>query len=123
MHLAHRILLFSLIFFITACAHDPKQVEASRPLVTAINSSYSLIPEDLQAPLNNQDQGTTFNKNGVIYTIEERYISALGSQCIKLSYAMNKNYTKRSVVCKENNKWYQVPQLEQTSVSTLLIEE
>ena len=73
MHLTHRILLFSLIFFITACAHDPKQVEASRPLVTAINSSYSLIPEDLQAPLNNQDQGTTFNKNGVIYTIEERY--------------------------------------------------
>lgn len=59
-------------------------------MVTAINSSYSLIPEDLQAPLNNQDQGTTFNKNGVIYTIEERYISALGSQCIKLSYAMNK---------------------------------
>lgn len=50
MHLTHRILLFSLIFFITACAHDPKQVEASRPLVTAINSSYSLIPEDLQAP-------------------------------------------------------------------------
>lgn len=123
MHLAPRTLLFSVVCFITACAHDPKQVEASRPLVTAVNSSHSLMPENLQAPLNNQVQGTTFNINGVVYTIEERYISALGSQCIKLSYAMNKNYSKRSVVCKENNKWYQVPPLEQTSVSTLLIEE
>lgn len=115
------MLLMTLLM--TACAHEPKQVDASRPLVTPVNSYYKSMPEVVQAPLNTQIKGATFSSNGVVYTIEERYISALGYQCVKLNYEMNQNYSKRSVACKDTDKWYQIPQLEQASVRTLLIEE
>ncbi|WP_218573755.1 hypothetical protein [Plesiomonas shigelloides] len=116
-------LMLLMTLLITACAHEPKQVDASRPLVTPVNSYYKSMPEVIQAPLNTQIKGATFSSNGVVYTIEERYISALGYQCVKLNYEMNQSYSKRSVACKETDKWYQIPQLEQASVRTLLIEE
>lgn len=123
MKILYPSLTLLLTLLITACAHEPKQVDASRPLVTPVNSSYKPMPEVIQAPLNTQIKGATFSSNGVVYTIEERYISALGYQCVKLNYEMNQSYSKRSVACKETDKWYQIPQLEQASVRTLLIEE
>lgn len=117
-----QLLAISLAMQIGGCAYEPKQVEASRPLVNpAVSSALQAMPSNLQQALNTLPQGAPLSTNGVTFTSGQRYISALGHECIELLFN-NKSHSQRSVACKITEQWYLIPQLEQASISNLLAE-
>ncbi|MDE8809125.1 hypothetical protein P0C28_07575 [Aeromonas hydrophila] len=124
MNYASRLLAITLAIQIGGCAYEPKQVEASRQLVNPLATSVQhAMPADLQQALNTLPQGATINTDNTTFTLGQRYISALGLECVELLVNSYQGRSQRSATCKSEEIWYQVPQLEQASVSNLLAEQ
>ena len=118
---ATRFLVISLALMLSGCAYSPKQVEASRPLVNpAASTTLQPMSANLQQPLNTLPQGAALSANGNTYILGQRYVSALGLECIELLRNRNYNQSQHGVTCKNGDTWYLVPQLEQASASNLL---
>lgn len=123
MNYATRVLAVACAIHISGCAYEPKQVEASRPLVNPVTTTgQSALPADLQQALNSAPQGAAFSSSSVTYTMGQRYVSALGQECVALLSQSMSGHSQRSVACKNNDMWYLIPQLEQASVNNLLAE-
>ncbi|MDM5070523.1 hypothetical protein [Aeromonas bestiarum] len=123
MNYATRFLAMSLAIQIGGCAYQPKQVEASRPLVNpAASSELHAMPANTQQALNTLPQGGTLSTNSATFTSGQRYISALGHECVELLFNNNQDHSQRSAACKITEQWYLIPQLEQASISNLLAE-
>lgn len=124
MNYATRLLAISLAIQVGGCAYEPKQVEASRPLVNpSIATELHVMPPDLQQALNTLPQGAAFSRKNVTYTLGQRYVSALGLECVELLFNSVQGHSQRRAACKTEEQWYLIPQLEQTSVSNLLAEQ
>lgn len=124
MNYASRFLAISLAIQIGGCAYEPKKVEASRPLVNpAVSTELQAMPANLQQALNTLPQGAALSTNSATFTLGQRYVSALGSECIELLFNSDKTHSQRSVACKIAEQWYLIPQLEQASVSNLLADQ
>lgn len=118
-----RLLAISLAMQIGGCAYEPKQVEASRPLVNpSVSTELDAMPADLQQALNTLPQGAAFSRGNVTYTLGQRYVSALGRECVELLSNSVQGHSQRSAACKVAESWYLIPQLEQASISNLLAE-
>ena len=116
-----RFLASLLALQIAGCAYEPKLVEASRPLVNpSATSTQHTMPADLQQALNTLPQGAAINTNSITFTLGQRYVSALGLECVELLVNSYQGHSQRSAACKREELWYQVPQLEQASVGNLL---
>ena len=117
---ATRLLVISLALMLSGCAYSPKQLEASRPLVNQTASiDLQAMAANLQQPLNTLPQGAALSVNGNTYILGQRYVSALGLECIELLRNRNYNQSQHGVTCKNGDTWYLVPQLEQASASNL----
>ncbi|MFM5840377.1 hypothetical protein [Aeromonas rivipollensis] len=124
MNYATRFLAISLAMSIAGCAYEPKQVEASRPLVNpSSTTAQQAMPANLQQALNTQPQGAALSTNGVTFTLGQRYVSAMGRECVDLLFNSMQGHSQRSVACKSEEMWYLIPQLDQASVSSLLAEQ
>ncbi|EOD54852.1 hypothetical protein [Aeromonas molluscorum] len=124
MNYASRFLAISLAIQIGGCAYEPKQVEASRPLVNPTASTeLQVMPVNLQQTLNTLPQGAALNTGSTVFTLGQRYTSALGHECVELLFNSNQGHSQRSAACKVTDQWYLIPQLEQTSISNLLAEQ
>ncbi|WP_270804207.1 hypothetical protein [Aeromonas sp. QDB02] len=124
MNYVTRFLAISLAVCIAGCAYEPKQVEASRPLVNPSSTTVlQAMPANLQQALNTQPQGAALSTNGVTFTLGQRYVSAMGRECIDLLFNNMQGHSQRSVACKSEELWYLIPQLDQASVSSLLAEQ
>ncbi|MFQ2103616.1 hypothetical protein ACK33R_04240 [Aeromonas rivipollensis] len=124
MNYATRFLAISLAVCIAGCAYEPKQVEASRPLVNpSSTTALQAMPANLQQALNTQPQGAALSTNGVTFTLGQRYVSAMGRECVDLLFNNMQGHSQRSVACKSEELWYLIPQLDQASVSSLLAEQ
>ena len=118
---ATRLLVISLALMLSGCAYSPKQVEASRPLVNQTASTdLQAMAANLQQPLNTLPQGAALSANGNTYILGQRYVSALGLECIELLRNRNYNQSQHGVTCKNGDTWYLGPQLEKASASNLL---
>lgn len=117
-----RFLVIMLVLPIVGCAYSPKQVDASRPLVIKSDTSYlKALPENLQQSLNTLPQGAALSVNNTTFTLGQRYISALGQDCVELLVDSNRNQSQRGA-CKNVDRWYLIPQLEQASAKNLIAE-
>lgn len=114
-----RLLVVLLALPIGGCAYSPKQVDASRPLVNQSDTTNQAMPENLQQSLNTMPQGATLSANGTTFTLGRRYVSALGQECVELLFNRNRSQLQQSVTCKNADRWYLIPQLEQASVGDL----
>lgn len=124
MNYVTRFLAISLAVCIAGCAYEPKQVEASRPLVNPSSTTVlQAMPANLQQALNTQPQGAALSTSGVTFTLGQRYVSAMGRECIDLLFNNMQGHSQRSVACKSEELWYLIPQLDQASVSSLLAEQ
>ena len=124
MNYATRFLAISLAVCIAGCAYEPKQVEASRPLVNpSSTTALQAMPANLQQALNTQPQGAALSTNSVTFTLGQRYVSAMGRECVDLLFNNMQGHSQRSVACKSEELWYLIPQLDQASVSSLLAEQ
>ena len=124
MNYATRFLAISLAMSIAGCAYEPKQVEASRPLVNpSSTTALQAMPANLQQALNTQPQGAALSTNGVTFTLGQRYVSAMGRECVDLLFNNMQGHSQRSVACKSEELCYLIPQLDQASVSSLLAEQ
>ncbi|MGY4106526.1 hypothetical protein [Aeromonas encheleia] len=124
MNYASRFLAISLAIQIGGCAYEPKQVEASRPLVNPVASSgLQVMPASLQQPLDALPQGAALSTNSVTFTLGQRYVSALGRECVELMFNNSQGHSQRSAACKIEEQWYLIPQLEQASIGNLLAEQ
>ena len=124
MNYVTRFLAISLAVCIAGCAYEPKQVEASRPLVNpSSTTAQQAMPANLQQALNTQPQGAALSTNGVTFTLGQRYVSAMGRECVDLLFNNMQGHSQRSVACKSEELWYLIPQLDQASVSSLLAEQ
>lgn len=123
MNHATRLVAIALAILLMGCAHQPKQVEASRPMVNAIdiNAQY-VLPANVQEALDSLPQGATFIHQHTTFTVGQRYISALGRDCVELLFSYQQGHPQRSAACKSAAQWYQVPQLEQASLGNLFAE-
>lgn len=116
-----RFLAASLTLCMAGCATEPKQVEASRPLVnSSASNEHQPMPADMQQALNTLPQGAALSTNSVTFILGQRYVSALGSECIELLLNSDQTHAQRSVACKIAEQWYLIPQLEQASIGNLL---
>ena len=121
MNNATRLLVITLAFIMSGCSYTPKQVKASRPLVNqAATTDLHPMAPTLQHSLNTLPQGATLSANGNTYTLGQRYVSAMGLECIELVRNRNYNQSQLGVTCKNDDTWYLIPQLEQASASNLL---
>ena len=121
MNNATRLLVITLAFIMSGCSYTPKQVKASRPLVNqAATTDLHPMAPTLQQSLNTLPQGATLSANGNTYTLGQRYVSAMGLECIELVRNRNYNQSQLGVTCKNDDTWYLIPQLEQASASNLL---
>ncbi|WP_429080644.1 hypothetical protein [Aeromonas bivalvium] len=124
MNYATRFLVISLAMYVGGCAYEPKQVEASRPLVNPSSATQlQAMPANLQQALNTQPQGAALSTNSTTFTLGQRYVSALGRECVELLFDSSQNHSQRRATCKLDEQWYLVPQLEQASISNLLAEQ
>ena len=124
MNYASRFLAISLAIQIGGCAYEPKQVEASRPLVNpAASTELQTMPANLQQALNTLPQGATLSAGSTTFTLGQRYVSALGRECVELLFNNSQGHSQRSAACKIADLWYLIPQLEQASISNLLAEQ
>lgn len=121
MNNATRLVVISLAIMLSGCTFSPKQVEASRPLVNQSTSTeLKAMAANLQQPLNTLPQGASISANGNMYILGQRYVSALGLECVELLRNRNYNQSQHGVTCKNGETWYLIPQLEQASASNLL---
>lgn len=124
MNYATRFLAISLTLLTAACAHEPKQVTASRPLVSQSDSAaLQAMPSQLQQSLNTLPQGAALSTSTATFILGQRYVSALGRECVELLFDSYQGHPQRSVACKMAEQWYLIPQLEQASISNLLAEQ
>ena len=124
MNYVTRFLAISLAVCIAGCAYEPKQVEASRRLVNPSSTTVlQAMTANLQQALNTQPQGAALSTNGVTFTLGQRYVSAMGRECVDLLFNNMQGHSQRSVACKSEELWYLIPQLDQASVSSLLAEQ
>lgn len=120
MNYAARFLAMLCVIQLGGCAYQPKQVEASRPLVNPVDmSTHPVLPSDVQQALNTLPQGATFSHSSTTFTLGQRYVSALGRDCVELIFSYQQGHQQRSAACKSAEQWYQVPQLEQASLGNL----
>lgn len=121
MNNATRLVVISLAIMLSGCTYSPKQVEASRPLVNqGTSTELKAMAANLQQPLNTLPQGASISANGNMYILGQRYVSALGLECVELLRNRNYNQSQHGVTCKNGETWYLIPQLEQASASNLL---
>ncbi|MFM4650898.1 hypothetical protein [Aeromonas bivalvium] len=121
---ATRFLVISLAMYLGGCAYEPKQVEASRPLVNPSSTTQlQAMPANLQQALDTQPQGAALSTNSTTFTLGQRYVSALGRECVELLFDGSQSHSQRRAACKLDDQWYLVPQLEQASISNLLAEQ
>lgn len=119
-----RCLAISLAILLGGCAYEPKQVEASRPLVNPTTSTeLQAMPVNLRQMLSTLPQGAALSTGSTTFTLGQRYVSALGHECVELLFNSNQGHSQRSVTCKIAEQWYLVSQLEQASISNLLAEQ
>ncbi|MFJ5161292.1 hypothetical protein ACIP6T_19140 [Pantoea sp. NPDC088449] len=117
-----RFMVMLLALPLAGCAYSPKQVDASRPLVNKSDATHlQAMPENLQQSLNTLPQGAALSANGATFTLGQRYVSALGQDCVELLVNSNRNQSQRTA-CKNADRWYLIPQLEQASVRNLIAE-
>ncbi|MER0432836.1 hypothetical protein [Aeromonas caviae] len=81
------------------------------------------MSENLQQALNTLPQGAAIHSNSITFTLGQRYVSALGLECVELLVNSYQGHSQRSAACKREELWYQVPQLEQASVGNLLADQ
>lgn len=113
----------SLALQLSGCAHEPKKVEASRPLVNPTASTdLQAMPANLQSALNTLPQGAALSTGSNSFILGQRYVSALGNECVELLLNNYQGHSQRSAACKNAEQWYLIPQLEQASVSNLIAE-
>ncbi|MCU6669518.1 hypothetical protein M8013_12255 [Enterobacteriaceae bacterium H4N4] len=121
MNNAIRLLVISLAITLSGCAYSPKQVEASRPLVEqAASTDLQAMTATLQQPLNTLPMGAAISANGTTFTLGQRYVSALGLECVELLQKRNYSQSQQGVTCKSGETWYLIPQLGQATTSNLL---
>lgn len=121
---ATRFLVISLAMYLGGCAYEPKQVEASRPLVNPSSTTQlQAMPANLQQALDTQPQGAALSTNSTTFTLGQRYVSALGRECVELLFDSSQSHSQRRAACKLDDQWYLVSQLEQASISNLLAEQ
>lgn len=121
MNNAIRLLVISLAITLSGCAYSPKQVEASRPLVEqAASTDLQAMSATLQQPLNTLPMGAAISANGTTFTLGQRYVSALGLECVELLQKRNYSQSQQGVTCKSGETWYLIPQLGQATASNLL---
>ena len=121
MNNAVRLLVISLAFTLSGCAYSPKQVEASRPLVEqAASTDLQAMSANLQQPLNTLPMGAAISANGTTFTVGQRYVSALGLECVELLQKRSYSQSQQGVTCKSGETWYLIPQLGQATASNLL---
>lgn len=124
MNYATRLLALTLALQIAGCAYEPKQVEASRPLVNPVDAiKLQIMPDNLQQSLNTLPQGAALSTLSATFTLGQRYVSALGRECIELLFDSHQGPSQRSAACKITDQWYLIPQLEQASLNNLLAEQ
>ena len=83
------------------CAYQPKQVEASRPLVNPVDmNAQPVMPSAVQQALNTLPQGSAFTHHDTTFTLGKRYVSALGRECVELIYSQQQGHQQRSAACK-----------------------
>lgn len=124
MNYATRFLAISLTLLTIGCAYEPKQVTASRPLVSQSDAAtLKPMPNQLQQSLNTLPRGATLSTNSTTFTLGQRYVSALGRECVELFLSSYQGHSQRSITCKIAEQWYLIPQLEQASVTNLLAEQ
>lgn len=122
MNKAIRLLVILLTLSLAGCAYSPKQVDASRPLVNKSDQTdLQVMPVNLQQSLNTLPKGAALSANGATFTLGQRYVSALGQECVELLLNRDRIQSQRSA-CKNADRWYLIPQLEQVSVRNLLAE-
>lgn len=118
-----RCLALLLAIQLGGCAYQPKQVEASRPLVNPVTTNtHPALPGNVQQAINTLPRGTSFSHYDTIFTLGQRYVSALGHDCVELIFSQQQGHQQRSAACKSAEQWYQVPQLEQASLGNLFAE-
>lgn len=121
MNNAIRLLVISLAITLSGCAYSPKQVEASRPLVEqAASTDLQAMSANLQQPLNTLPMGAAISANGTTFTVGQRYVSALGLECVELLQKRSYSQSLQGVTCKSGETWYLIPQLGQATASNLL---
>ncbi|MFY9996656.1 MAG: hypothetical protein WAK61_16905 [Leclercia sp.] len=121
MNNAIRLLVISLAITLSGCAYSPKQVEASRPLVEqAASTDLQAMSANLQQPLNTLPMGAAISANGTTFTVGQRYVSALGLECVELLQKRSYSQSQQGVTCKNGETWYLIPQLGQATASNLL---
>lgn len=121
MNNAIRLLVISLAITLSGCAYSPKQVEASRPLVEqAASTDLQAMSANLQQPLNTLPMGAAISANGTTFTVGQRYVSALGLECVELLQKRSYSQSQQGVTCKSGETWYLIPQLGQATASNLL---
>ena len=102
-----QFLVISLAISISGCAYEPKQVEASRPLVNpSASSKRQPMSENLQQALNTLPQGAAIHSNSITFTLGQRYVSALGLECVELLVNSYQGHSQRSAACKREELWY-----------------
>lgn len=116
-----RLLVISLAITLSGCAYSPKQVEASRPLVEqAASTDLQAMSANLQQPLNTLPMGAAISANGTTLTVGQRYVSALGLECVELLQKRNYSQSQQGITCKSGETWYLIPQLGQATANNLL---
>lgn len=112
--------VLSLAVLLAGCSHQPKQVDASRALVSpTTKTELRPMPANQQQALNTLRQGASLSTSGGVLVLGQRYISALGRECTELLLNTPQGRSQRSVACKIAAQWYLIPQLEQASLSGL----
>ncbi|MBE8232405.1 MAG: hypothetical protein HAW67_01625 [Endozoicomonadaceae bacterium] len=102
--------IFILFLLVSACSSAPREVNASLPLVasSSINSQH-LVSNGLAAHLSNDDI-KHINYKGYEVALSNKYFSALGQLCRKLSFYDNKRKLGNKTFCSFEEK----PNLEKT---------
>ena len=116
-----KFLVLLLVIQLGGCAYQPKQVEASRPLVnSAVTMNRTALPQEQQQALNTLPSGASVDTASGTIRLGQRYTSALGRECREFLLDRGQAHAQRNVACRIAEQWYLIPQLEQASISSPL---
>lgn len=107
------VILPSLLF--SACSSAPPQVEASRNMIETVKSSNNqhAVPQSLWADLVERTAGETAVYKDINIVFGEKYLSALGKQCRKVSLLKSGQHVlpQQRVACQSLNSqdWFMSP--------------
>ena len=114
-----KFLVLLLAIQLGGCAYQPKQVEASRPLVnSAVTMNQTALPQEQQQALNTLPSGASVDTASGTIRLGQRYTSALGRECRELLVDRGQAHAQRNAACRIAEQWYLIPQLEQAPTNS-----